>query len=107
MIYRNLIFKRALWCFLLFLALGTSLFAQSQSDSLIFDFPDTNPWDSPLEEPSSGFYLSNPSFLQPTIEYDPESRLYSVEHQNNGLRLSNASYLTFDEYNDYNISKSI
>ena len=106
-IYRYLIFKRALWCFLLFLALSNSLFAQNESDILIFDFPSSDPWESPLDEQYSGFYFSTPSFLQPTIEYDPESKLYSVEHENNGLRLSNSSYLTFDEYNDYNIQKSI
>ncbi|MGC6471176.1 MAG: cell surface protein SprA [Flavobacteriales bacterium] len=95
------------WCFLLFLALAKCTFAQSENDSLQVDIPVTENWSSPLEQPSSGFYLANPSFLKPTIEYDPESKLYSVEQTNNGFRLSNPSFLTFEEYDNYNVNNSI
>ena len=67
---------KAILCFWWFLTLSQGAMAQAPSDSLIFDIPTTQSWQSPLQTPSSGFYLSEPSFLEPTIEYDPESKLY-------------------------------
>ena len=98
---------KAILCFWWFLTLSQGAMAQAPSDSLIFDIPTTQSWQSPLQTPSSGFYLSEPSFLEPTIEYDPESKLYSVEQSNNGFRLSNPTYMTFEEFTDYNVNQSL
>ena len=107
MIQKYNIYTLSLWCFLLVLAFGKKSHAQSINDSLIFEFPTYNSWQNPLEQSSSGFYLNPPSFLQPTVEYDPESALYSVEQSSNGFRLSNPTFMTFDEYDTYNTNYSI
>ncbi|MDG1916765.1 MAG: cell surface protein SprA [Flavobacteriales bacterium] len=82
-------------------------FSQSTNDSLIFQLPESQSWDNPLDEPSSGFYLSTPSNLQPQLEYDPETKLYSVEQNINGFRLSNPTFLSSEEYDNYNSKQSI
>ena len=69
--------------------------------------PETNPWDNPLENANSGFYLNPPANLQPQLEYDPESKLYSVEQKINGFRLSNPTFLSAEEYDNYNSRQSI
>jgi len=101
------IHKQALWCFFLFLVLSKFSFSQSTNDSLIFQLPESQSWDNPLDEPSSGFYLSTPSNLQPQLEYDPETKLYSVEQNINGFRLSNPTFLSSEEYDNYNSKQSI
>ena len=62
--------------------------------------PETNPWDNPLENANSGFYLNPPANLQPQLEYDPESKLYSVEQKINGFRLSTPTFLSAEEYDN-------
>ena len=69
--------------------------------------PETNPWDNPLDNENSGFYLNSPENLQPQLEYDPESKLYSVEQKINGFRLSNPTFLSAEEYDNYNSRQSI
>ncbi|MAD50865.1 MAG: cell surface protein SprA [Flavobacteriales bacterium] len=108
MVFQNkAIHKQALWCFFLFLVLSKFSFSQSTNDSLIFQLPESQSWDNPLDEPSSGFYLSTPSNLQPQLEYDPETKLYSVEQNINGFRLSNPTFLSSEEYDNYNSKQSI
>ena len=107
MIHKQGIKNKAILFFWCCVALSQTTVAQSSSDSLIFDIPTSQSWASPLETPSSGFYLSTPTFLEPTIEYDPESKLYTVEQSSNGFRLSNPSYLTFEEYTNYNVTQSL
>ena len=99
--------KQALWCFFLFLVVSKFSFSQSTNDSLIFQMPKTNPWDNPLDNPNSGFYLNSPANLQPQLEFDPESKLYSVEQKINGFRLSNSTFLSTEEYDSYNSRQSI
>ena len=107
MFQNKAIHKQALWCFFLFLVLSKFSFSQSTNDSLIFQLPESQSWDNPLDEPSSGFYLSTPSNLQPQLEYDPETKLYSVEQNINGFRLSNPTFLSSEEYDNYNSKQSI
>ena len=107
MFQNKAIHKQALWCFFLFLVLSKFSFSQSTNDSLIFQMPETNPWDNPLDNENSGFYLNSPENLQPQLEYDPESKLYSVEQKINGFRLSNPTFLSAEEYDNYNSRQSI
>ena len=107
MFQNKAIHKQALWCFFLFLVLSKFSFSQSTNDSLIFQLPESQSWDNPLDEPSSGFYLSTPSNLQPQLEYDPETKLYSVEQNINRFRLSNPTFLSSEEYDNYNSKQSI
>ena len=67
MFQNKAIHKQALWCFFLFLVLSKFSFSQSTNDSLIFQLPESQSWDNPLDEPSSGFYLSTPTNLQGAI----------------------------------------
>ena len=107
MFQNKAIHKQALWCFFLFLVLSKFSFSQSTNDSLIFQMPETNPWDNPLDNENSDFYLNPPANLQPQLEYDPESKLYSVEQKINGFRLSNPTFLSAEEYDNYNSRQSI
>ena len=107
MFQNKAIHKLALLCFFLFLVLSKFSFSQSTNDSLIFQLPESQSWNNPLDEPSSGFYLSTPANLQPQLEYDPESKLYSVEQSINGFRLSNPTFLSTEEYDNYNSKQSI
>ena len=107
MFQNKAIHKLALLCFFLFLVLSKFSFSQSTNDSLIFQLPESLSWNNPLDEPSSGFYLSTPANLQPQLEYDPESKLYSVEQSINGFRLSNPTFLSTEEYDNYNSKQSI
>ena len=107
MFQNKAIHKQALRCFFLFLVLSKFSFSQSTNDSLIFKMPENNLWDNPLENVNSGFYLNHPNNLQPKLEYDPETKLYSVEQKINGFRLSNPTFLSYEEYNNYNSKQSI
>ena len=107
MFQNKAIHKLALLCFFLFLVLSKFSFSQSTNDSLIFQLPESQSWNNPLDEPSSGFYLSTPANLQPQLEYDPESKLYSVEQSISGFRLSNPTFLSAEEYDNYNSKQSI
>ena len=103
----NAIHKQALWCFFLFIVLSKFSYSQSTNDSLIFQIPENNPWDNPLNNANSGFYLNPPANLQPQLEYDPVSKLYSIEQKINGFRLSNPTFLSTEEYDNYNSRQSI
>ncbi len=107
MFQNNAIYKQALRCFLLFLVLSKFSFSQSTIDSLIFQIPENNLWDNPLDNVNSGFYLNLPANLHPKLEYDPELELYSVEQKINDYRLSNPTFLSAEEYDNYNSRQSI
>ena len=107
MFQNKAIHKQALWCFFLFLVLSKFSFSQSTDVNLIFQIPENNPWDNPLVNPNSGFYLNTPVNLKPQLEYDPLLKLYSVEQKINGFRLSNPTFLSAEEYGNYNSRMSI
>ena len=101
MFQKQAIYKQALLCFFLFFVLSQFSFSQSTNDSLIFQIPENNLWDNPINNENSGFYLNFPSNLQPQLEYDPELKLYSVEQKINSFRLSNPTFLSAEEYDNY------
>ena len=94
MFQKQAIYKQALLCFFLFFVLSQFSFSQSTNDSLIFQIPENNIWDNPINNENSSFYLNFPSNLQPQLEYDPELKLYSVEQKINSFRLSNPTFLS-------------
>ncbi len=95
------------WCFLLFIVCSESLFAQAVNDSLPYALPSIHSWNNPIYTPSSSLYLQTPLSLQPALEFDTESGNYSVNHRNGNYRISNPTYLTAEEYDDYQSKKSI
>ena len=101
MLLRNSLFISVFICCLLG-AKGS--FSQSSNDSLPYNFDFQQQWQNPINISNSGLYLNNPSILNPQIEYDSESGNYFINQNSNGFRISNPSYLTFEEYNDYNSS---
>ena len=72
------------------------------------DEPDVEPPDTTLHFPipqdgdatQSPLYLGNPSNMTTTVEYDPESHGY-VRITRIGSIVVNRQYMTFDEYQDY------
>ncbi len=54
-----------------------------------------------------GFYLGNPSNLQTEIEYDPESNQYKFQNKIGDLDYRNPTYMSFDEYQDYELKNSV
>lgn len=100
------VFKNiALLCFLLFIGQANQLFAQS--DTLPYSLPSLNAWENPVYTPESGFYLKTPSVLNPQITYDAETGNYIIQQSIGNYQLSNPSYLSFDEFKEYNIQQGI
>ena len=92
-------------CFLLFIGQANQLFAQSST--LHYELPSYPPWENPIYTPSSGLYLNTPSVLNPQIIYDIKSGNYIIQQSIGNYRLSNPSYLSFEEFKNYNIQQGI
>ena len=77
----------------------SALMAQDEPDeppdsTLLFPIP-TNP-----DAPQSPLYLNNPSNVQTSVEYDPETHSY-VRITKVGSIVVDRKYMTFDEYQDW------
>ena len=79
--------------------------SQTTNDTIPYDFDSNQPWQNPLNQNANGFFLTNPSFLSPSIEYDSESGNYFISQTLNRYRLSNPTYLTSDEYINFDAKK--
>lgn len=104
---QRILSKIALMCFLLFI--GQGLYGQTMSvnDSLPYGLPSMNPWQNPVYTPTSGFYLNTPVPLQPEVSYDATTGSYAVQQTIGNFRLSNPSYLSFSEYQQYRQQQSV
>ena len=92
-------------CFLLFIGQANQLFAQS--DTVPYAIPFLSPWENPIYTPASGLYLNTPSVLNPQVSYDAETGNYIIQQSIGNYQLSNPSYLSFEEFKEYNIQKGI
>ena len=92
-------------CFLLFIGQSNQLFAQS--DTVPYELPLLNPWENPIYTPANGLYLNTPSVLNPKVSYDAETGNYIIQQSIGNYQLSNPSYLSFDEFKEYNIQQGI
>ena len=92
-------------CFLLFMGRADHLFAQS--DTLPYELPSLSPWENPIYTPSSGLYLNTPSVLNPHVIYDVEKGNYIIQQSIGNYQLTNPSYLSFEEFKEYNIQKGM
>lgn len=74
-----------------------------QNDSLLFPFNDTR---DPLEQDDRKIYGNTPSSVETEFEYDPESGNYEYRQKLGELNYRPPSYLSFDEYSDYEAKKA-
>ena len=84
---------------------ANQLFAQS--DTVPYALPLLQPWENPIFTPASGLYLNTPSVLNPQVSYDAETGNYIIEQSIGNYQLSNPSYLSFEEFKEYNIQQGI
>jgi len=93
------------WLTLLFAfcALGVS-YAQ-EGDSL--RFPIQKSYDPLMKDDSRKLFGEDPSNVETEIQYDPESGNYEYRQKMGDLDYSNPSYMSFDEYQDYQLDKSM
>ncbi len=54
-----------------------------------------------------GLFLSNPSNLKTDVEYDPETNQYKFTNKIGDFEYRNPTYMTFDEYRDYELKNSL
>ena len=64
-------------------------------------------WENPIYTPTSGLYLNTPSVLNPQVNYDAETGNYIIQQSIGNYQLSNPSYLSFEEFKEYNIQQGI
>lgn len=77
------------------------LIAPADSDTTVilpYPFPDRNNEPPPAFHYNSPLYLSNPSNINTTYEYDPFNQIYHVDEKIGSLYFRDPSYLTFDEF---------
>ena len=74
--------------------------------SLIYPFQDNGEL-LYLPADTHGFYMGNPSNLQTEIEYDPESNQYKFQNKIGDLNYRNPTYMSFDEYQDFELKNSV
>ncbi|MEA3477682.1 MAG: cell surface protein SprA, partial [Bacteroidota bacterium] len=74
--------------------------------NLIFPFQDAGDL---LFQPADthGLYLKNPSNIQTEIEYDPETNQYIFRNKVGDFDYRNPTYMSFDEYQDYELQNSL
>jgi cell surface protein SprA len=76
------------------------------ADELPYPIPET--YDPTPQGINNPLYLSAPSNVQQNVEYDPESGEYNItETVGDNLNYRNPTYMTFDEYQEYNASQAL
>ena len=78
----------------------------SRPANLLFPFND-NPDLMFMPADTHGLYLGNPSNLNTDVEYDPETNQYLIRNRIGNLDYRNPTYMTFDEYQDYEHKNSL
>lgn len=96
-------------CFLLFMGLSNQSYGQATAvaDTLPYNLPSYQSWNNPIFNSESGLFLNTPSNLQPEITYDPVTGNYNIQQSQGRFHLSNPSYLTFEEFKNYNIQEGV
>jgi len=79
--------------------------AQDSSLMLPYPFPDNSNTEGMGDD--NPMYLNNPSNIESTIEYDPETGQYNMNQTMGDDDYRNPSYMTFDEYNEYDLDRAL
>jgi len=82
------------------------LFSQEDTakNGMLFPFEDTY---DPLQDDDRKLYGGKPTGVETEIEYDPESGNYEYQQKFGNINYRPPSYLSFDEYQDYEAKKSM
>ncbi len=74
------------------------------SNDLLFPFQDTY---DPLEDDDRLLYGQPPSSVETEFDYDPETQQYNYQQKLGSLNYRPPSYLSFDEYQEYESNKAM
>ena len=77
-----------------------------QTDSLPYPLEDRD-GDFVTDEPSNPFWLEDPSAIEQTIEYDPETDEYIITETVDGRPIRPPMYLTYEEYLEHTMSREV
>ena len=73
----------------------------NDSTTLRYPFKDNNGYPNPNSELNSPLYLSNPSNVNSSVTYDPESNQYIFSEKVGSLDFRRPAVMSFKEFNDY------
>lgn len=76
-------------------------------DTLPYPFEDQSGQDPLYFDNNGNLTLHDPSNIQTTVTYDPDSNIYLVNQSVGGLQYRPPSYVTLDEYVAYDMNKSV
>jgi hypothetical protein len=77
-----------------------------EGEPLPYPIPET--YDPTPQGNNSPLYLNTPSNVQSGVEYDPETGEYNItESVGDRINYRNPTYMTFDEYQEYNASQAL
>lgn len=82
------------------------LYGQTDTTKSDLKFPFNDVYD-PLEEKDRKLYGTSPSSVETEFEYDPETGNYEYRQKMGDLNYRPPSYLSFDEYQEYEKKKSM
>lgn len=91
-----------------FFAMETELDTSKQSGSgeIPFKFKDES-WDPTDKGHQGGLRLSNPSNVTDSIQFNPKENQFEFQQKMGRLRYRNPSYMSFEEYMDYDLEKKL
>ena len=69
-----------------------------------YKFPDES-WDPTDHGPIGGLRLNNPNNIVDSLYYDPTENIFNFKQKMGKLDYRRPSYMTFDEYKDYDLEK--
>ncbi|MBX7181554.1 MAG: cell surface protein SprA [Bacteroidia bacterium] len=87
-------------------SLMESVAVDTPESDLHYPFPDYNIDPNPTVAPS-GMHLNPPSNVKHEVEFDPESGNYNITDKVGNMDYRPPTYLTFDEYQEYNAQQSL
>ena len=79
----------------------------SADSGIVLPYPFNDPAEGSMTGSSAPLYLQTPSNINYSIEYDPETGKYITSQKIGEDYFRNPSYMTFDEYVDYDMNKAL
>lgn len=89
-----------------FLADEADTTKESGPPVLPFKFKDES-WDPTNKGHDGGLYMSNPANVIDSMYYDPKDNQFNFEQKLGRMRFRNPSYMSFEEYMDYDLEKRL
>ncbi|MBU0763969.1 MAG: cell surface protein SprA [Bacteroidetes bacterium] len=81
--------------------------ASGETGDMKYPFEDYDGLTTPGAEESSPLYLGNPSNINTSVEYNPETNEYEIREKIGDLDYRHPRSMTLEEYKDYDFDKSI